>query len=106
MSFIKAKRNQIVAIMTRHVSTDVKMKRSIYDTWRLAEVTSVDRKGIAQKWRYEPGAYEYVRSVNDYVNVISEPDKQAAARRVFDKNVGTFDDQESLKQAILAETNP
>lgn len=105
MTFVKAKRNQIVAILTRHLSTDVKMKVKVYFTWRLAEVTSVDRKGIAQKWRYEPGACEYVRSVNDYVSVICEPDKQAAARRVFDKNVGTFDDQESLKQAILAETN-
>ena len=105
MSFVKAKRNQIVAICTRHSSTSAKMKRSIYHTWRLAEVTSVDRKGIAQKWRYEPNAYEYARSVNDYVNVISQPDKQAAARRAFDKNVGAFDDQESLKQAILAETN-
>jgi hypothetical protein len=103
----KAKRNTIAVLEQEGSSTSVSMKTKRHLTYYLVEVASVDRGGIAQKYRKTPNGPAYItQNRGQRILVIADADKQAAARRLFDAEPGyAYTNIEAIRHAILNEVN-
>ena len=76
-------------------------------TYFLVEVASVDRSGIAQKYRKTPGGPAYItQNRGQRILLVTDADKQAAARRLFDTEPGyAYTNMDAIRHAILNEVN-
>ena len=103
----RAKRNTIAVLEQESSSMSVGMKTTRYLTYSLVEVTSVDRSGIAQKYRKTPGGPAYItQSRGQRILLITDADRQAAARRLFDTEPGFgYTNMDAIRHAILNEVN-
>lgn len=102
---IKAKRNTIAVLEQEGSSTSVGLKTDRYLTYFLVEVASVDRSGIAQKYRKTPGGPAYItQNRGQRILLVTDADKQAAARRLFDAEPGyAYTNMDAIRHAILDE---
>ena len=100
----KAKRNDIIVIETRSSSTDSKMKITHYTHYALARAAKVNRQGIVEQYQKSDMNYPYSLDKNQRVLTITDPEKQAAARKLFATITDNwFSDAEAIKQAILGQ---
>jgi hypothetical protein len=102
MIMSKAKRNDIIAIESRHTSTDIKMKKHEYVSYFLAKAVKVNRQGIVVEYQKPDMGYAYTLDKGQRVLTIADPMKQAAARELFATiKENYFPDTQSLREAIL-----
>ena len=100
---MKAKRGQIVVIATQQSSTDIKMKRTFYTTYRLAKASKVG-DGIVRAYKLpnDPKTYEIAKGFQT-VLTISDPQKQEQADCLFNAiQDNNFDSKEAIIAAIIA----
>lgn len=99
---MKTKKNEIAALRQEHSATALHGKTTRYDTYCLVEVASVDRAGIVQKYRKAPGGPAYITANRgQQILVISSPDRQAAARRLFEQQAGPWGNMDDITGAII-----
>lgn len=98
----KAKRNDIIVLETRSSSTNSKMKVTHYTHYAFAKAAKVNRQGIVEQYQKPDMGHPYSLDKNQRVLTIADPEKQAAARRLFATITDNwFPDAETVKQAIL-----
>ncbi len=100
----KARKGDVIALYSRHTSTDIKFKVTYYDVWALATVTHANRDGVVMEAL--PAGLTVPVKVNGHRKVfpISGP-PQAAARRLvasIEYPGREFKTGDDLKAAILA----
>lgn len=99
----KAKKGDIVVIETKSSSTEAKtFKVTHYSYFKIAKVTKADRQGRVTLYE-TPTSYPTSVSVNERVICITDPEKQAAAQRLY-ANIkdNWFDKREDVQKAVLA----
>lgn len=98
----KAKKGDIVVIETKSSSTEINtMKVSHYSYFKLAKVSKADRQGRVTLYE-TPTSYPTSVSVNERVICISDPDRQAAAQRLYGKiEDNWFNKREDVQKAVL-----
>lgn len=80
----KVKRNDVIVIETRQVSTDINTgKRNEYTYYTLARAGKVTRSGVVETYVRKFSGLTYTLSVNERVICITDAAKQAAARELF-----------------------
>lgn len=99
MTFVKAKRHDIAVIVRVHTSTDQFWKKTEWKTYELVKLTRVS-KGIAKTYCTSDNQHGAVHA-SHWLMMITSPDKQAAARELFDAKAGPFDSVDAVKDAIL-----
>jgi hypothetical protein len=102
----KVKKNDIVCIRTRRSYTEaITLKTNHYDTFVFAQAVKVNRKGIVEQYILEPNAYPEMVHIFQTVMTISEPMRQAGAKKLFNSLKGRiFTNAELIKGAIMLET--
>lgn len=100
---IKAKKGDIVVIETKSSSTTINtMKVNYYSYFKIAKVVKADRQGRVTLYE-TPTSYPTSVSVNERVICIADPDRQAAAQRLY-ANIkdNWFGKREDVQSAVLA----
>jgi hypothetical protein len=101
IDMVKAKKNEIVAIVTQHSQTQMHGNMLKYITVNLAQVTRCTRRGIVECIRKEPNGMEYMIDLNQLVLVISGANQALAVKLWSELGGTTFGSTEELKNAIL-----
>lgn len=96
-SYPKAKRGDVAVIEVVHTATDLKWKKTTWKTYELIKVTKT-AKGKVVTYTTASGSYGIVHS-SHRVMIITDEDKQAAARDLF--GADPFDSIDAVKQAII-----
>lgn len=103
----KAKKGDIIVLETRSSSTDAKMKTTHYTHYALAQAAKVNRQGIVVEYQKPDMGYPYTLDKGQRVLTIADPEKQAAARRLFETvKDNWFPTAEAIKDAILSQLEP
>jgi len=98
----KAKKGDIIVIETTSSSTDAKMKVTRYTHYALARAAKVNRQGIVIEYQKPDMGYPYTLDRGQRVMTIADPEKQAAARKLFETiKDNWFPNAEAIKDAIL-----
>lgn len=98
----KTKTGDIIVLETHSNSTDAKMKVTRYTHYALARAAKVNRQGIVEQYQKPDMSYPYTLDKGQRVLTIADPEKQAAARKLFDTITDNwFTTTEVIKDAIL-----
>ena len=102
-TFPKARKGDVVAIRHESTYTDAKtFKRTKQSYYKLAYATKVDRTGRVKQFRTVTSPHDEPVGATHWVCVISDPDRQAAARDLAASiKDNYFGDAEAVKAAIL-----
>lgn len=102
-TFPKARKGDVVAIRHESTYTDAKtFKRTKQSYYKLAYATKVDRTGRVKQFRTVTSPHDEPVCATHWVCVISDPDRQAAARDLAGSiKENYFGDADAVKAAIL-----
>jgi hypothetical protein len=102
-TFPKARKGDVVAIKHESTYTDAKtFKRTKQSYYKLAYATKVDRTGRVKQFRTVTSPHDEPVGATHWVCVISDPDRQAAARDLAASiKDNYFGDADAVKAAIL-----
>jgi hypothetical protein len=101
-----AKRGSVVIIETQLSQTDAKFKKTYSSRFDFAKAYKV-KKGQLLEYKLPSADRAYGVNLSfQRIYVINDPDKQAAAKKAFDKIIGkynAFDSVDDVRKLILAE---
>jgi hypothetical protein len=100
--FAKAKKNDVIIIREAKSYHKINGKRVGYTNYVWAKAAKVDRKGRVETYVRVDGL-TFMVDTKTFVCVISDPDRQAAARELFgtEPTKHVFPDAETIKAMIL-----